>query len=128
METSLYLSKAFGLFFTVIALAMIINRERFITAMDDIAKHTGLMFLSAVLTLMIGALLIAIHNIWVGVPQIIITLICWAIFVKGVLRLIFSRWHETWAAMLRSSKFYYLSAFIILAFGIYWLYVGFFVN
>lgn len=124
MAVSLYLAKVFGLYLTAIALGMFINRKHFHAAIEHMSQHVGLMFLSAVLTLIVGSFLVAMHNVWMGGWQIIITLICWAIFAKGVLRVIYPGCDKTWTTLLKNTNFYYMSAIVSLAFGIYLLYAG----
>lgn len=124
MAVSLYLAKVFGLYLTAIALGMLINRKHFHAAIENMTEHTGLMFLSAVLTLIVGSFLGAMHNVWIGGWQIIITLICWLIFAKGVLRVIFPGCDKSWTTMLKNNGFYYVSALVSLGFGIYLLYAG----
>jgi hypothetical protein len=44
-------------------------------------------FLEGLLNLNIGAMVVAFHNVWTGLP-VVVTLLGWGLVVKGILRLV----------------------------------------
>ena len=49
--------------------------------------HVGV-FLNGMLSLLVGSIIVAFHNVWAGVPMIV-TLIGWAQVLKGLMSLVF---------------------------------------
>jgi len=52
---------------------------------DDFEKSQGLTLVTGFFLLVIGAVLVQYHNIWVKDWTVLITIIAWAVLIKGVL-------------------------------------------
>lgn len=87
MNTSVFLAQAMGLYFMIISVSVLINKNRMPSVIFELMKNPALQFLMGLNILIIGLLLILSHNMWVLSWQAIITIISWAIFIKGVLNL-----------------------------------------
>lgn len=55
----------------------------------EIVKSASTLFLIGIMTLILGIICIIIHNIWVFGWEVIVTIISWLIFVKGLFLLFF---------------------------------------
>jgi hypothetical protein len=88
MDTSIFLSKALGLYLLIVGLAMLLNPKTRAIFLD-MMKDKNLLYVSEYFSLIIGILIVVSHNIWVADWRIIITLVGWVNLVKGTLRIAF---------------------------------------
>ncbi|MCB9798772.1 hypothetical protein H6758_03540 [Candidatus Nomurabacteria bacterium] len=89
MELSILLAKAFGIFFLLVALALVFNKEDYKGIFMSIVEDPGHVFLWGLLGSFLGTLFILSHNIWDTGWQTLITLMAWAMFIKGILSILF---------------------------------------
>ncbi|CRX37875.1 hypothetical protein [Estrella lausannensis] len=80
---SLILAKVFGLYFLVIAAAFFLNPDRFKNLYGKIAHDENFLFLGGLLAVLIGAVIISLHNEWVWGWPVIITILGWWSLAKG---------------------------------------------
>lgn len=84
MEETLYtiiFSKAYGIYFFVVGIALLACPCRFRSWYNDILLEKSQALLGGTIALLIGSFIIALHNIWVTDWRIIITLIgYWGVF------------------------------------------------
>jgi len=125
MDISIVLAKFFALYFVVVGVAMIINRAGFMNDLKLMLKDRPVLFFSALFTLIFGALLVSVHNIWVSDWRLFITLLSWYIFIKGAVRVLFPLVDEKWAGLVENKTFYNVSGAIVIVLGIYLGYLGF---
>jgi len=88
MELSIFIAKIFAFVYLAIGLGMLINTKYYKKAIDDMLDNSGVMYLGGVMALVIGYLMVTYHNFWVKDWTVIITVIGWLAFIKGVLLLV----------------------------------------
>lgn len=125
MDVSIVLARFFALYFIVTGTAMLVNRESFMNDMKLIMKDRQVLFFSAIFTVIFGAMLVAVHNIWTNDWRLFITILSWYIFIKGAVRLVFPLIDEKWAWLVENKNFYNISGVIVIVLGIYLGYLGF---
>lgn len=82
---SLFFARFLGIYLFTMGLALILNTERFKNLYLKVINDDQQILLSAILSLFIGAGIIASHNIWImGWPLIITIIGYWAV-IKGFL-------------------------------------------
>lgn len=81
---TLHLSRAYGVVILTIALAALLNPARLGAALGDFKRSPGLTLLGGIFALILGVMLIMLHSLWVDVPAILISLLNWAVLIKGV--------------------------------------------
>ena len=89
METSIFIARIFGLCYLIIGAGFVLNRKAFKQIMNDFCKNTALLFYGGLFTLVIGVVIILIHNIWVANWTMIITIIGWLALIKGAGMIVF---------------------------------------
>jgi hypothetical protein len=87
VETSIYLAKLIGPIYLVVAVGLLLNPGNARAIVKEFMDSPALFYLSGILALIIGGLIVLLHNVWSGWP-IAITLLGWAAILKGVVRLI----------------------------------------
>ncbi len=123
--STLFLAKVFGLYLTILSVLMLVRRESFTARIDTLLASSATLFFSAIVTLILGILLVVSHNIWIMHWTVLITILCWWVLIKGVLRLFFPEIDKKWTNAFIKTKSYYSSAVIMLVLGILFLYLGF---
>lgn len=125
MELSLFLAKVIGLFMVVLGLSMMMNKMHFQKAVMEIFNNAGTLMLLSLITLVLGTLLVLSHNVWVKDWPIIITIIAWLVFIKGIMRLMFPEQVKEWAKVVKKDGTYRLITATALILGAYLCYLGF---
>ncbi|MCW8418882.1 hypothetical protein OQJ18_03350 [Fluoribacter dumoffii] len=126
MNISVFLAKAMGLYFLIISISVLINKNRMPSVVSELMKNPALQFLMGLNILIIGLLLILTHNIWVSSWQVLITIIAWAVFIKGVLNVAFPNLAQRMTKpFLQSQSIPYFAILINFLLGLYLCYYGF---
>jgi hypothetical protein len=91
METSIYLAKLIGPIYLVVAAGLLLNQEHYRSVAKEFAASPALFYLSGIIALIIGGLIVILHNVWNGWP-IVLTLLGWAAIAKGTVRTLAPAW------------------------------------
>lgn len=125
MEISVFLARVIGLYFVIISLFMLIRHKSAASMLKDFATQRGVLLLNAIITLIIGILLVVSHNLWVADWRVVITIIAWLVLIAGIVRLFtidatksIVKW---W---LKHSDRLIVAAIVYLIVGIYLLFVS----
>ncbi|MCC5014783.1 MULTISPECIES: hypothetical protein [Legionella] len=128
MDLTLFLARVIGWYFVIISLYMLFCQQALKAIIVDILGQRALMFFIALLTVVLGLLLVISHNVWVMGWPVIITLIAWLVLVGGVFRLInpdlLTKVAQWW---LRNPAYLVIAAIIYLLIGLYLLYRAYFI-
>ncbi|MFN7160648.1 MAG: hypothetical protein ACK4NC_03500 [Candidatus Gracilibacteria bacterium] len=84
MATSLFIAKVLGIMYVVVALGLLLNREYYQKALGNMIKDAGAMYISGYIGVIVGTVLILLHNTWNADWTTIITVFAWIVFFKGV--------------------------------------------
>ncbi len=87
METSIYLAKLMGPIYFLVGVGILLNQDHFRAVVKEVSESPALFYLTGVIAIIIGGLIIILNNVWSGWP-LVITLIGWAAIAKGAVRLI----------------------------------------
>ncbi len=120
---TIILAKIFGLYFLAIGFAFIVNPDRFKRIYQQIMKDENFLFIGGILALLIGAVVVSIHNHWVLGWPLIITLLGWWSLIKGFALLIYPGSIKLFSFIQnRSNLFYRIISLIYLAIGLFLIY------
>ncbi|MBA2648682.1 MAG: hypothetical protein H0U75_03605 [Legionella sp.] len=87
--TTLFLSTLLGWFIILFSLLMIFHQEHMNLVMLDVLKHPGLFFILALITTLLGLIMVLNHNIWVWGWPLVVTVFSWMVLIGGLIRLFF---------------------------------------
>jgi uncharacterized membrane protein HdeD (DUF308 family) len=87
METSILLAKIIGPIYLVIAAGLLLNQDHFRAVAKEVASSPALFYLTGVLALVLGMLIVRFHNVWTGWPAVI-TILGWLAVLRGVVRVV----------------------------------------
>jgi hypothetical protein len=103
METSLAFAKLIGPIYLVVGAGLLLNQGYFRRVVQDIAASPALFYLTGVIALIVGGLIVSLHNTWQGWP-IVITLLGWAAIAKGVVRTLAPAWAADFVGKVTASR------------------------
>lgn len=125
MEQSILLAKAIGLLLMLVALALLVNRKN-VDLLFRVYSHPEAVFLTGILDIVLGIVLVLNHNIWTFDFQGIITAIGWILLVRGVGRILFpSRIIKMLAKFKKMRAIIEPLLVVVFLVGAYLAYVGF---
>lgn len=87
MNTTIFLAHAFAIYLIVMGLAMVLRKEVLLSASQAIFANPGLQLMTGVMVLVLGIVLILSHNVWMLGWPVLVTILAWLIFIKGVILL-----------------------------------------
>lgn len=125
MEVSIFLGRALGIYLLIISLSMIFNHRVFFATFQQWIESPGVITLTAFISIILGILMILVHNVWVADWRVVITLLAWLTLIKGIVRLNFPHavpqtmeyFHQRKTAYFVLSGFCLLLAIFLLVFS-----------
>ena len=124
---TIFLSRLIGLFSLLSALALLGHKQSALQNASALLADRPLLLVLGLVALACGLALVLTHNVWSGGPlPVVVTLVGWAILVRGLLLLWLSP--PALASLyegIQFEKFFYLYATVGLLIGLYLTYAGF---
>lgn len=119
-------AKILGIYFFALGIAFFINTERFKNIYKQVSKDENFLFLGAVLAMLIGAVVISLHNIWAWDWPVIITILGWWSLIKGFALFAYPGFINYFSFIEnRSTMFYKITSLVYALVGLFLLYKGF---
>jgi len=84
-----FLAHVVGWYLVIFSGLLLFRNEQMRHIMTEIVTSRGLFFVLAILTVIIGLLMVTSHNIWVMAWPVVITLFSWLVLISGLLRVFF---------------------------------------
>lgn len=126
MDSSKKLTRILGLYIIIIGFALLINMDLFKTLIQNLIDDKPLMFVTGFFTLILGLIMVVIHNIWQWNWRLLTTLIGWIVLLKGLSLILFpSLIDKLTLIFLQNSMFGYLAAGINILLGFILCYCSF---
>ncbi len=127
MSITFLIAQVTGIFCLVAGASMLIQKKVFIEVVNDMAKSPAILYTLGFISLLLGLLVVLAHNIWdQGFLPLVITLIGWAMILKGAAGLVIPHTtFEYWVRLLKIEKLSWLYALILLVIGVYLTFAGF---
>jgi len=123
MLSTYFLATVLGWYLVIISLFLILKREAAIVVMRDAMAQRSLLFLIAIITLIIGLLMVVSHNLWVMGWPVIITIFAWLALISGIIRLFFpDTVYKIWNKISDKSETMIIMGVILLIIGLFLLY------
>jgi len=122
--STVFFGQFLGLFFLIVSLGILFNREHASKMIKDVMDHPALQQLVGILPALLGIWVVLQHNNWGGGWQLVVTLVGWLLLLVGIYRL----WCvESWLKMISKCQCDapLWAGIIMLIIGLLLLYVGF---
>jgi uncharacterized protein YjeT (DUF2065 family) len=115
-----------GIVYAAVGLGGIINSDFYTKIVDSFDNNPALIYITALILLTTGFIIVTFHNIWVAGWTVIITIFGYAVLIKGIGLLVFPRAFIAMSkAMVKKIKNIRLCAVVALAIGLGLMYLGF---
>lgn len=124
METTRFIAEAFGLYFFIAGLAMIINNRRYMSIFTEVEASPALVIISGVFALIIGIVIVLSHNVWVWDWPVMVTLAGWLAFLKGAALLLMPQRFLSWFSPLYTPECIRLMGYSVLVLGLVFGFLG----
>ncbi|KTD33479.1 Integral membrane protein (PIN domain superfamily) [Legionella moravica] len=85
--TTLFLATVIGWYLVIVSLYSLFQYEQLKSVAAEIMGQRGLFFVLAIMTLILGLLLVTSHNIWVMSWPVVITIFSWLVLISGLIRM-----------------------------------------
>ena len=122
MELSVLVARILAITYISAGVAALSGKINFRKMVEDFEKSQGLTFVSGFMTLIIGALLVQYHNIWVKDWTVLITVIGWISLLKGIMLIVFPQFMSYFKGWYRNTRAW---AVFMIAMGLLFGYLGF---
>jgi uncharacterized membrane protein len=122
-----FLSKLFGWYCVLLALDMFLNKQPMVAAVSALLQEPQTVLVLGVVVLAAGLAVVISHNVWSGGAQaVIVTLLGWATFIKGLI-LVFLTPNalQAYFAALHYPDWFYIYAAVTLIVGIFLVVSGY---
>ncbi len=84
METSVFIARILGPACIVIGAGILFNLGFYQRVMEDFCKNTALVLYGGMMALIIGIVVVLVHNVWAANWTVLITIYGWGGVIKGV--------------------------------------------
>lgn len=86
---TMFLATVIGWYLVILSLFTFFQYGQLKSIATEIMGNRGLFFIVAIVTLILGLLMVVSHNLWVMDWPVVITLISWLVLVSALLRLFY---------------------------------------
>ena len=80
-----------GLYMVAAGIGLLTDRDRYATFIDDLREYTALGFVTSLFVFVLGAMIVALHNLWTDPLTIFVSLYGWGALIEGIIMLAFRR-------------------------------------
>lgn len=122
--STIFLATVIGWYLVIVGLFLLVRRQTLQGVMADFISQRSLVFLLAIITLILGLLMVVSHNIWVMGWPVIITILSWLVLIGALIRLFFPDCAiKMGENALKHPNRLIISGIIMLLIGLYLLYM-----
>lgn len=126
MIASIFLARVLGLYLIIVSLAVLFRFKYFQTAYDELVVNKANVLFGAVLSLIVGILIVVAHSIFMWDWRLLITLMGYLTLIKGIMLLFFPEYAIKFKrSMMSNRSLYFILIVIFLLIGLVFAYRGF---
>lgn len=126
MNTTTFLAQMWGPAILAVALGVFFSRRYYIQIYRDLQKEALALLLFGMTAIAAGIAQIHFHNIWGTFPEIVISLLGWALLLKGLVMTMFPKLVDQVGDYEAKSNIIPFAGGLMLIVGLYLSWVGFF--
>jgi hypothetical protein len=90
MLTSIFIAKLIGPILLVVGASILIDEKSIRAMAKQVLSSHALIYIFGIIDLLLGLLLVLVHNVWVMDWRVIITLVGWISIARGIVRIMFT--------------------------------------
>ena len=88
MQTSFFIAKLMGPILLLVGISILLDEKATRATAKEVLGSRALIFIFGIVDLLLGLVLVTVHNLWVLDWRLIITLLGWLSVVRGVVRIL----------------------------------------
>lgn len=124
MDTSTQLASYIGPIYLVLGLSVLLYAKEWKKLVGEYQKNHFALLTMMILYLIVGLLIIRMHNVWEWSLWVVITLTGWIVFLKGVFYFLFpGEWIRGMMQLGKNMTFLYIAGLVMTFFGAWMSYV-----
>lgn len=123
---SLFLAQIMGLYMIIMPIILIQRRDLYRNILRGVEKSSLTLMMGGTFWLIVGLILVDLHNIWEWRPLVVITIVSWIILIKSILWLSMPEKMLAWCKKISQSSWFYLHMGITALLGVFMIAKGFF--
>jgi hypothetical protein len=108
----------------VIGASMVLNKKTTIAAFEEATRNRGYLWLWGFLAILIGAVIVALNNLWTSGLPLLITILGWLALLKGILILVCPEAMISLYKKVSNGGVIVFAGLVALVFGLFLLYLG----
>lgn len=85
MDTTLFLAQLWGPAILAVGVGTFVSRNYYIRIYRDLEKAAFAVLVFGMAAMAAGIAQVSVHNTWGSLPEILVTLLGWGLFIKGTL-------------------------------------------
>lgn len=125
--TDAQILQVFGIVYVAAGVGMLASPKSVGRLLEGFSDNPALLFLGGIISIPLGYVFVAFHNTWnAGVASTLVTLLGWAILIKGVLLLVLPGWYTDMTKKLSKMKVSAWFSWVALLLGIILIGLGYF--
>jgi hypothetical protein len=86
-QNAIWIAAVFGPFLTILGIWMLTHRDSLMKTYTSIKSTPSVMYLRSSINMLLGLYVISRYNLWVRDATLLVTLLGWALFLRGVVTL-----------------------------------------
>jgi hypothetical protein len=118
MNISIFFAQMLGIMFVVLGLSMAINKKWTAIAIEEMIKNQGIVWLAGLITVILGATIIALNNFWTSGLPLFITILGWLTLIKGATILIFPKFSFSYYQKMNKGNIFVWGGAIVAILGL----------
>ncbi len=91
MASSIYIGQIFGTFLFVVSIAFLLDSSTYKKVAKEVFEKPGLATLRAMISFLVGLIMVVFHNYWEQSWFIVITIVAWIVMLQGAFCLFFPK-------------------------------------
>lgn len=125
MDTTIFVAKIFAIAYLALGVGISLNGEYYKKMFRKMFENTTYIFFGGFLALVLGFTLITYHNVWTNDLSVLVTVVGYISFIKGLTLLIFPKTVQSFEFMTREKYLKNIVTPLILLMGLVFAYLGF---
>lgn len=126
MDLTLFLAQIMGVYFLVVGVGALLNPARMKGAMEEARRSYLLPYFDGAIALVVGLLIVLMHNVWDGLLESLVSLVGWIAVVEGVLMMLLpQKTISTMVQKVMGAQMARLIGVAAVILGLYFVYHGF---
>ncbi len=126
MDITVFLAQVWGLVLLFIGIGFFASRDHYVRMYRDLSQETLATLAFAGAAIAAGISSVLAHNVWGSLPEIIVSLLGWALLLKGAFLAIAPRAAERIGTRVMSTSLMGVAGAVLVIIGIYLTWFGYF--